>query len=444
MDQADDRAKLLAAARALLARGDDKFSIMTVCAEARIERAAFHDHFAGKAALLAALTPAGAGEAKTSPDSPVPDAWLERRLRVFERSLNALEAKAEASAQAQARAMAQLEEKLLTLAGAPPAGPATPAEVKPEPAATQPAIAASEAPRKRVLKEPVPSSLAREPVPAVSRAEMADVLQAARSKARPVEEPPASRSGARMRWLAIGALSLVALFLFVGLMLGDSARATSAEREGSGVSRRQVAAKGLPRTIAMADAGNPSAQAVLAMAYLRGAGVASDTTAAARWSAAAAQGGEPMAQYLLGTLYGKGDGVKADPARAFALFTAAAARGNLKAMHNLAIAYIEGVGTPVDQARAAEWFARAAARGYVDSAFDLGVLYERGMGVPQDLAQALKWYEIAAKAGDAHSRERAEVLRGQLAPSQVQIAANEAMRFTALAPLASANRLPAF
>jgi localization factor PodJL len=274
---------------------------------------------------------------------------------------------------------------------------------------------------------------------------MADVLQAARSKARPVEEPaPPPKNGSRIRWLAIAALSLVSLFLCASLMLGDSARATAGNLQGDGTAYRKIAAQGLPRTVALADSGDTRAQAALALAYLRGAGVSSDPVAAARWSRASAKGGEPMGQYLLGALYGQGEGVKADPVRAFALFSAAAARGNLKAMHNLAIAYIEGVGTQKDEAKAAEWFARAAERGYVDSAFDMGVLYERGMGVKQDLGQALKWYAIAAKAGDLHSRARVEVLQEQVSPDQARLATHEAMNFTPLAPLASANRLPVF
>ncbi|HEX2758947.1 MAG TPA: hypothetical protein VHM27_00485 [Rhizomicrobium sp.] len=413
-----------------------------------------------KARLLAAMRVQPAADPQAGQEPAAADAWLERRLRVFERALSALEARAEASARDQARAMSQLEEKLqaLTAAPAPITQPAqSTATLEPivERAAQRketpaPQASAPEVPRQpasETLEEkPVPAALALDPLPAaaISREEMADVLQAARSKARPVEEAPPPKDGSRIRWLAIGALSLVALFLCASLTLGDSASATSNGIHGDGTAYRQVATQQLRRTIAIADAGDARAQAALALAYLRGAGVGNDPSAAARWSAAAARSGEPMGQYLLGALYGQGEGVKADPARAFELFSAAAAGGNLKAMHNLAIAYVEGTGTPKDEAKAAEWFTRAAERGYVDSAFDLGVLYERGMGVEQDLKQAMKWYAIAAKAGDAHSRERVEVLREQLSPDAARLAANEAMGFTPLAPLASANRLPAF
>lgn len=427
-----------------------------------------------KAKLLAAMRVPAAADSQAGQEPAAADAWLERRLRVFERALSALEARAESGARDQARAMAQLEEKLLALASVSAAKPGAPAaqsapSPKPvaEPAAQRPEAQHTEMSAPGIPKQPaqetpeekpVPAALALDPLPdpasnpwpvaAVSREEMANVLQAARSKTRPVEEasppPPPPKDGSRIRWLAIGALSLVALFLCASLFLGDSASATSRSLRADGIAHRQVAAQPLRRTMAIADSGDARAQAALALAYLRGAGLGNDPSAAARWSAASARSGEPMGQYLLGAMYGQGDGVKADPARAFELFSAAAARGNLKAMHNLAIAYIEGAGAPKDEAKAAEWFTRAAERGYVDSAFDLGVLYERGMGVKQDLQQALKWYAIAAKAGDAHSRERVEVLREQISPEAARLAADEAMAFTPLAPLASANRLPAF
>jgi len=443
MDQndLDDKAKLLATARTILARGDAKFSIAMLCAEAGVPRGAFRDHFTGKTALLAQLMlPVPAPE----PGVALPDAWLERRLRVFERALNALELRAETTARDQARAIAALEEKLLTLgAMAVEPGP-EPAAATPDPETEAFIIPQESAPPPEETPVPMLAPLEPEPLGLLSRAQMADVLQAARGKARPVPEEPAPKTGTRLRWLAIGALSLATLFLCAGLTLGDTARATSADLAGSGTTSRRQAPAGLARTIALADAGDARARVALSVAYLRGAQLSEDPAAAVRWSVAAARDGHPVAQYVLGMLYGQGTGVPADPVRAFDLFSAAAARGNLKAMHNLAIAYAEGLGTEKDEAKAAEWFARAAARGYVDSAFDLGVLHERGLGVAQDLKQALKWYGIAALAGDAPARERADFLTTQLTTAEAQQAANEARGFTPFTALESANRLPVF
>jgi AcrR family transcriptional regulator len=440
MAQDEDRTRLLDAARALLGRGDAKFSITALCAEAGLDRAAFRTHFTGKAALLSAAmaenrTPEKEPEPKAEakpfePGVSTPDAWLERRLRVFERALNQLEVRAEAAARAQETRMAQLQEQIARLsqskAVAPPAAVIAP-EAEPEPG-PQPG-------------RPAPELLAIAPLPIVTvpRTEMADMLQAARDRIETVPEDAPRDGGRRLRWLAIGGLSLVALLLCIGLTLGNTASAT--QQEGNGVAYRHVARGAVQQLVARADAGDAQAQAKLALAYLRGEGVQSDAAAAARWSTPAAQAGQPIAQYLLGTLYGQGQGVKPDAARAFRLFRAAAAKGNLKAMHNLAIAYAQGLGTARDEARAADWFARAAEHGYVDSAFDLAVLYERGQGVKQDLKQAMKWYAIAAFAGDVASQERVAVLRSQMKPDEIAMAMTAASGFSPLQALPDANRL---
>jgi len=380
----------------------------------------------------------------------------------------ALEARADATAREQARVICLLEEKLAALSGEPVERRLAPRPVVAEPVETVSRVAAAPAgtvdaaPETEAAVEPAEEepedkkpaaevlTIAPLPVVTISKEEMADVLQSARARARAAaaasedEERP-KENGKRMRWLAVAALALVVLFLCIGFTLGNTASATQNDRmaqwQGAGISHRHVAQGALAQTIASADFGDAKAEARLALAYLRGQGVARDAGAALRWSAAAAQAGEPVGQYLMGALYQQGEVVKADPARAFAWFAVAASHGNLKAMHNLAIAYAEGLGTGKDQAKAAEWFTRAAERGYVDSAFDLAVLYERGAGVTQDPRQALKWYGIAAAAGDQPSKARAEFLRGQMSADDVKLAGDAALAFAPLPALPSANTL---
>jgi TPR repeat protein len=478
----DARDRLIATARDMVLRGDGKFSVAALCGEAGVERDQFRAHFSGKTALMAAVmqdqvshpAPAAAPpaepipepntpKAEQEPSVPTPDVWLERRLRVFERALTALEARAETTQREQARVIAHLEERLAALGGDPggapveprpgPVEPATPElEVKVQAAPVETAEApAQDAPAEE--KKPTGEMLAIQPLPVstISKEEMADVLQAARERARAAQATASDESGKsqqdnkRLRWLAIAALSLVVLFLCIGFTLGNTAHATQDDRmaawQGAGTSHRHATQGALAQTIASADFGDAKAEARLALAYLRGQGVARDASAALRWSAAAAQAGQPVAEYLMGALYQQGETVKADPARAFAWFAAAAAKGNLKAMHNLAIAYAEGLGTEKDEAKAARWFEAAAERGYVDSAFDLAVMYERGAGVIQDPRQALKWYDIAARAGDQPSKARAEFLRGQMTASDVRFAADAAQAFAPLPALPQANGL---
>ncbi|HEY4076742.1 MAG TPA: tetratricopeptide repeat protein [Rhizomicrobium sp.] len=470
----DTRERLLEAARALVLRGDNKFSVSAVCAEAGVDRMTFRNCFPGRTALMAALmqevpTPkedlAAAIEAVSVTPSQVPepvvasmpDAWLERRLRVFERALNTLEEKAETRAREQARVIVQLEERLSLLEGKPVFAPTVPAPM-PEPA-KEVLVRTPELRIEKPSQVPEPEKtqaslmLSVEPqTPAVSKEQMAEVLQAAREAARAAavpDEQPKKRffANLRLRWLAIGGSSLVALFICVGLMLGDTARATQTAGEGmgeDGTAHRHVAANALQRTIARADAGDIRAQTLLALSYVRGEGLPADATAAVRWSAAAAHAGQPVAQYLLGALYARGDGVKVDPKRAFRYFSTAAAKGNLKAMHNLGIAYAQGIGTARNDAKAAKWFTLAAERGYVDSAFDLAVMYERGLGVAQNLKQAMKWYAVAGQAGDKPSRARVEFLRGQMNAADAHLASNTAQNFAPLPAIAAANALPSF
>jgi hypothetical protein len=63
---------------------------------------------------------------------------------------------------------------------------------------------------------------------------------------------------------------------------------------------------------AIAQRGNPSAQAYLALLYSKGFGVPQNYTAAAFWYRRAAEQGHSGAQYMLGLLYDKGFGVPQD------------------------------------------------------------------------------------------------------------------------------------
>jgi TPR repeat protein len=318
------------------------------------------------------------------------------------------------------------------------------------PAAPADAVAADE-PEQAEAEKKNEALLEITPARAVSlsREEMAEVVSLARDRAKAaaaeLEAIPPDRG--RIRWLAVAGLSLLVLFLFIGLSLGKNAltsgasAATADTVQDDGVAHRQDAVGGLARMTALADAGDANAQARLALIYLKGEGAAADPAAALRWARAAAEAGQPVAENLMGVFYREGKLVKADDEAALTWFSSAAAKGNLKAMHNLAIAYAQGQGTAKDEKLAAEWFRRAAERGYVDSAFDLALLYERGLGVPQDTKQALTWYGIAAQAGDVPAAERVVALQNQISRQAAVLAAFAAKNFTPLTPLGGANRL---
>ena len=433
-NDAEIRAALIAAAREQISREDSShFNINGLCAAAGINRAEFRRFFSGKEGLIAAVLDEDVAQLKeiagTAAESRValavangapapapaaaPDAWLERRLRVFERALAALEARQEKSEQMLNRSVALLEEKLERPADRrdiPVAAPAPDLPEQVQPRQPQPAKPAATVVEIAPLPIPEPA-----PQPPVAPKEMEDLLASARRAAREaavVEPPPKPK--AIPRWMIWTATCCVLLMGMAALVLDTVAGASVPP---ASISHRQIAQPWLARIMALADSGDARSQTVLAFAYLRGQNTNSDPAAALRWGLAAAKQGVPMAQYLVGTLYQDGSGAAADPHRAFGWFEAAALRGNLKAMHDLAIAYAEGRGTAQDSARAAAWFNRAAGQGYVDSQFDLAVLYERGDGVRQNPKAALKWYLIAARAGDNQARDRASQLAGEM-PAQ--------------------------
>jgi AcrR family transcriptional regulator len=439
------RAALIAAARARMGRDDASlFNIEDLCAEAGVSDADFRRCFAGREALIAAVQEQDAvppaeprmasatenGARSTAPPPP-PDAWLERRLRVFERALAALESRQEKSEQLLSRSVALLEEKITH----PPEkrDPPMPALVAEAEKPRETPAPKSETVAAVVRMAPLPV-LEPDPQPAITPQEMEDLLANARRVAReaavvaPLPKP--KKIPPWIAWAVAGCIIMIVVTaLALSNVLGASALA-------DGVRHRQLQPRSLERVTALADSGDARSQTVLAMAYRDGKTVSSDHRAALRWGLAAAKQGDPMAQYLLGTFYQDGDGVAVDPHQAFSWFEAAALRGNIKAMHDLAIAYAEGRGTPQDPSRAAAWFNRAAEQGYLDSQFDLAVLFERGEGVRQNPVTALKWYLIAAKSGDKQARDRADQLAREMPGDDVARAQSLAARF------APANRDP--
>ena len=322
---------LLAAARTRMARNAD-FTIAALLSDSGISRVQFRRCFAGKKQLLAALTQDNVkslGEildvaqpvemqravgSDITPAAPITDAWLERRLRVFERALAGLEKRQDKSEQGLAQRLAVLEENLAGFAvRATPQLPLfDPAESNLLPAdapvcvpsshsgavlAGAPAPDLAPAVLAHVEQIAAPGPLA-EPI---SEKEMADFIAHARQAARNAAVPEPPRKIRRRRGMMWNAMVLTCI-LIGGLMLISAALLLASgvpqAAPASAVSHRLMAQSGTARIMALADNGDARAQTLLALAYLRGA----NDQAGLRWSSAAAVQGQPVAQYLLGTL----------------------------------------------------------------------------------------------------------------------------------------------
>ena len=162
-----------------------------------------------------------------------------------------------------------------------------------------------------------------------------------------------------------------------------------------------------------AEQGHSGAQAQLAWALDRGAGVERDMAEAVEWYRKAAEQGNARAQFNLAVHYENGDGVEKDVTQAVAWYRKSAEQGDARAQFNLAVHYTIGDGVERDMAEAVEWYRKAAEQGDARAQYNLGVCYQYGEGVEKDTAQAVEWYRKAAKRGDPGALDALEEVTGQ-------------------------------
>jgi localization factor PodJL len=431
-------------------------------------------------------------ELKSSDDAEAPrapDAWLERRLRTFERSMSAIEAR-QADVEKNARAAAAIAEenikalqatvqalqdraeaaeakaktagnelraalneatlRIQTVEGVAKAAlaeahPAVPAEAAVEvPVVAEQAPEAAPEPEHSADFEPAPD-IAPKSFISEARRSMAAASAAAAIEAEKAKVEEVARKGRRgMTRYLLGGLGILIVFIAAAGMAFSKGVDDGRRDALAHITRvvAPVAVKGsttpLDRLTARAQTGDVSAELQVALRYRE----RKDVAAEFHWMSLAAIHGHPVGQYLLAAMYAAGNGTAADPARALQWYEAAALQGNRKAMHALAVAYAQGEGTSASPAEAARWFSRAAGYGYVDSQFNLAVLYERGMGVPQSLLDAYKWYAVAARQGDPEARSRLDALKTQLAADDLAAATQAASTFKPAPFDVAANDVP--
>jgi TPR repeat protein/AcrR family transcriptional regulator len=414
------------------------------------------------------------------------DAWLERRLRVFERSLADLEGRQHnvesvsdgakdlidqtiadlkalvAESESRHRdVIKDLRNTILQVSSRLEAVEAQ-AHIAPDASlAVAPGVdepEAGEHPQEPVPPQQFSSGSGSHAEPHVDGETFLSAARRAAKAAQPVNEPADLKSrliglvagkGKKkiprdtQYLLACGA-ALVVMMGTAGFILsqtGSNAQAAVSERFADA---RYIAADATRKRAMVEVLGPDRAQAELlvGLEFLTGHGKPKNEEQAAHWLIRAANEGNAVAQYRLGMLYRHGVGVAADPVLALRWYEAAALQGNRKAMHNLGIANAEGTGTPKNYAEAARWFSQAANLGYLDSEFNLGVLYEQGSGVPQSLLDAYKWYAIAAAQNDQDAQARVDVLKTQLNQNELTAAEQAANAFEPAPLNAEANDTP--
>jgi TPR repeat protein len=92
------------------------------------------------------------------------------------------------------------------------------------------------------------------------------------------------------------------------LLIGVVPSAHAASLATARIAGRSEAAS-VTRTVALAQRGDPHAQAILGFMYANGRGVPQSYDVAVDWYVLSAEQGDPLGQYLLGLMYDKGFGV---------------------------------------------------------------------------------------------------------------------------------------
>lgn len=121
-----------------------------------------------------------------------------------------------------------------------------------------------------------------------------------------------------------------------------------------------------------------------------------DYLAAYRELLPVAEAGDPSAQHVLARMFFAGQGVPRDTAAAMAWEGKAAELGEAAAQLDLATRYENGIDVPVDPVQAAKWYGLAAEQGAPVAQYRLGLLYLNGVGVAPDLVTAHMWLNLAA------------------------------------------------
>jgi len=426
-------------------------------------------------------------ETSAAKEPPRVDAWLERRLRVFEKTLADIEERLAGVQKDSKLATMQVDEntrifgarldateKRLTdlssdlsirMAGAEKRVRDAQSELRTslqnvsmrldqlEAAALRvagqtgyvPPVEVTPVPEDPVSEEPVEAKPEEKPLTAAADTYLSAARRAAKTAAALAEleqEEAKLKVPSWMKRTNLVIAGAVALMFIVGPMtayaLGEKAgRATpvrivvprAVAEQQKATPAKTAALTPLDHLSQLAASGNPRAQLLIGLRYLKGDGAIPNKTEAAKWILKSAQGHDPMGQYWAAEVYAHGEGVIADPAQAVRWYEAAAGQGNRQAMHDLGIVYAEGKGVAQDYVQSAFWFAKAASLGLVNSQFNLAVLYERGEGVKESLAQAYTWYAIAAAQGDTESQSRVDAIATQLKPAVLETAKSAVSAF---------------
>jgi uncharacterized protein len=127
-----------------------------------------------------------------------------------------------------------------------------------------------------------------------------------------------------------------------------------------------------------------------------------------------AEAGEPEAKTILALAYHSAVLLKNDEAEALRLLRQAADKKFVAAEESLGIFYAAGIGMPQpDPGEALTWYRKAAQHGSVDAATNIATMYATADGIPRDMDAAILWFRQAAEAGGATAQYNLALIYGR-------------------------------
>ena len=380
------------------------------------------------------------------------DAWLERRLRVFETTLANLETRVTASEGASQRAATVVEETVKAIGQRAEAwekrqreagdgvaerleasdrkSRGTVAELRAalndvygrlETLEIAKGVAVTPSPpldmqweAGETIVTPVPKPQTDKPLTAAAETYLSAARRAAKTAADLAEIErgsnflAAAQSWTRTRLILAACIGLGAVMVIAGLAMHYMMPATQHIIRPLAV-HRVVAAK---IVVAM-----PRAAAPVATAPAVKAPPPHPDMAVYRMSALASTG-NANAELLLGLHALDGGG---DDAKAAQLFQQSAAQGNAIAQYWLGTLYERGRGVKADPVAAWRWYSMSAKKGNVKAMYNLAVAEARGKGTKANTAQAAHWFWVSAMQGYVDAQYNLAVLyeRGQGVPQSL-------------------------
>jgi TPR repeat protein len=317
------RMRLMSAGRILLGRGDTKFSIARLCAEAGVTEDDFDRVFENRAALFAALV-----------KSPAMEAVLEKRFREIEQNLAALTARFEKIEHAQTAVATQpLEEPKIRASQRQD-------YFEPVRRMARRYASATRLPPRR-------TAIAMGAAFVMAMTAGIPLLHAARRNNPARDATPDSIITLQSRAEDGDAKAQSALaFAYLG---------------SPGVARDASAAAHWAQTAA--EQGDANAQYLIGSLSLAGTGVARDPKQAVSWFTRSAAAGNVKAMHNLAIAYVQGNGAPKNPAAAATWFARAASQGYVDSAFDLAVLYEQGLGVEQNPREALRWYRVAANAG---------------------------------------------------------------------------------